>query len=331
MDEAIAHYQKALQIKPDYAEAHNNLGNALLQKGQVDEAMAHYQKALQINPDYAEAHNNLGNALLQKGRVDEAITHYQKALQIKPDYAEAHNNLGNALLQKGNVDEAMAHYQKALQIKPDYAEAHNNLGNALASKGQGGRSDRPLPKGAANQTRLRGSPLQPRQCLAPKGQSGRSDHSLPNRRCKSHPTTRKPTSTSAALCFKRAEWTKRSPHYQKALQIKPDSPDVLNNLAWLLATCPDAHIRDGVQAVKYAERACELTHYGVTPLVGTLAAAYAEAGRYDEAIAAAQKACALATAAGEQDLLERNQKLLVLYRAHQPYHEAAGKFVPAAP
>jgi hypothetical protein len=107
--------------------------------------------------------------------------------------------------------------------------------------------------------------------------------------------------------------------------------EVLNNLAWLLATCPDAHLRDGVQAVKYAERACELTHHGVTVLVGTLAAAYAEAGRYDDAVAAAQKACALATAAGERDLLERNRELLALYRAHQPYHETAKKFVPAAP
>ena len=69
----------------------------------------------------------------------------------------------------------------------------------------------------------------------------------------------------------------------------------------------------------------------MTPLVGTLAAAYAEAGRYDDAIAAAEKACALATAAGEQELLEKNRKLLALYRAHLPYHEAAEKFVPAAP
>ena len=74
MDEAITHYQKALQIKPDYAEAHINLGNALLKKGGVDEAISHYQKALQINPDYAEAHINLGNALIKKGSVDEAIT-----------------------------------------------------------------------------------------------------------------------------------------------------------------------------------------------------------------------------------------------------------------
>jgi tetratricopeptide (TPR) repeat protein len=135
VDEAMVHYQKALEIKPDFAEAHNNLGNFLFQKGSVDEAMVHYQKALEINPDYAEAHYNLGYALLKMGNVDEAIAHLQKALQINPDYAEAHNNLGYALIQKGSVDEATAHFQKALQINPDYADAHNNLGNMLLEKG----------------------------------------------------------------------------------------------------------------------------------------------------------------------------------------------------
>jgi tetratricopeptide (TPR) repeat protein len=115
VDEAMVHYQKALEIKPDFAEAHNNLGNFLFQKGSVDEAMVHYQKALEINPDYAVAHYNLGNALLKMGKVDEAIAHFQKALQINPDYADAHNNLGNALLQKGRVDEAIPHFQKVPQ------------------------------------------------------------------------------------------------------------------------------------------------------------------------------------------------------------------------
>ena len=97
----------------------------------------------------------------------------------------------------------------------------------------------------------------------------------------------------------------------------------LNNLAWKLATSEKTSIRNGTRAVQLAEHACELTQYGVTPMVGTLAAAYAEAGRFDDAMAAAQKACALATAAGDRDLLEKNQKLLVLYRARQPYHEPA--------
>jgi len=109
--------------------------------------------------------------------------------------------------------------------------------------------------------------------------------------------------------------------YRFALQKCPEAPELLNNLAWLLATCPDAHIRNGTQAVAYAERACKLTRYHMTPMVGTLAAAYAEAGRYDDAIAMAQKACAQAAESGQQDLLRRNQELLALYLKHQPYHE----------
>jgi Flp pilus assembly protein TadD len=135
-DEAIAHFQKALEIKPDFAEAHNNLGNLLFQKGRADEAINQYQTALQIKPDYAEAWYNFGNALLQKGNVDEAISHFQRALQIKPDYMEACNNLGDALLQQGRVGEAIAQHQKALQITPDNAKAHDNLGIALFQQGR---------------------------------------------------------------------------------------------------------------------------------------------------------------------------------------------------
>jgi tetratricopeptide (TPR) repeat protein len=130
-DEAAAHFQTALKIKPGFAEGYNNLGNVLFQKGRVDEAIICYQKALEINSDYALAHYNLGNALVKKGSMDEAIAQFQKALEINPDYAEAHNNFGYALIQKKSADEAIVHFQKALQINPDYADARNNLSNAL--------------------------------------------------------------------------------------------------------------------------------------------------------------------------------------------------------
>jgi hypothetical protein len=99
-------------------------------------------------------------------------------------------------------------------------------------------------------------------------------------------------------------------------------PEDSNNQAWRLATNPDAKQRDGPLAVKLAEDACQRTRYNNTIMVGTLAAAYAEAGRFDEAIAAAQKACALATNSGDQKLLENNQQLLNLYLKHQPYHQS---------
>jgi tetratricopeptide (TPR) repeat protein len=116
-------------------------------------------------------------------------------------------------------------------------------------------------------------------------------------------------------------------YLQKAVEIDPYHPEAANTLAWLLATSSDADIRDGRRAVALAEHACQLTDFKQTIFVGTLAAAYAEAGRFEEAISTAQKACALASEAGAPELLERNQKLLALYLKHQPYHEAA--FQPA--
>jgi Tfp pilus assembly protein PilF len=107
---------------------------------QFNEAIEHYRIALQIKPDYAEAHNSLATALVGRGQVDEAIEHYRQAVKIKPDYAEAHNNLGSVLADSGKFEEALQHYQKAL----DLASARNNRAWAdsirakmkLASKGQ---------------------------------------------------------------------------------------------------------------------------------------------------------------------------------------------------
>jgi tetratricopeptide (TPR) repeat protein len=136
VDDAIAHFQQALEIKPDFAGAHNNLGVALAGRGQVDAAMTHFRKALELEPDYAGAHYNLANLLAARGETDAAMTHFRKALEIKPDYAEAHNNFGLALADHGEADEAVAHYRKALEIKPDFVSAHYNLGAILADRGE---------------------------------------------------------------------------------------------------------------------------------------------------------------------------------------------------
>lgn len=111
---------------------------------------------------------------------------------------------------------------------------------------------------------------------------------------------------------------------QPVLEVDPDSI-AANNLAWTLATSPEATDRDGTLAVKLAVRACERTLYQKTVMIGTLAAAYAEAGRFEEAISTAQKACASASELKELDLLAKNQKLLELYLKHQPYREAPAK------
>jgi len=141
-DEAIAHFQKTLELNPGYVEAHNNLGIALNQKGRSDEAIEQFTAALKLDPDYAQAHYNLGNVLFRQGRSDDAIVHFQKALEINPDYPGADNNLGIALAGKGQLDEAIDLYTKALKLDPNYAEAQFDLGDILARRG---RIDEALP------------------------------------------------------------------------------------------------------------------------------------------------------------------------------------------
>ena len=127
LKEAEESCRQAITLKPDYAEAHYNLGNTLKKQGRLDEAEASYTQAITLKPDYAEAHYNLGNTLKELGRLEEAETNYRKAIALKPDYAEAHNNLGVTLQELGRLDEAETNYRKAIALKPDYAEAHRYL------------------------------------------------------------------------------------------------------------------------------------------------------------------------------------------------------------
>jgi tetratricopeptide (TPR) repeat protein len=142
LDNAISHFQTALNIRSTNAETHynlgaalihNNLGNALARKGLADDAITHYQEAVKLRPDYADAYYNFGSVLLQEGRIDEAITQWQKALAIQPNDGEVYTSLGNALLQKGSVKEAIDHYQQAVQIAPQDPLSRHNLAWVLAT------------------------------------------------------------------------------------------------------------------------------------------------------------------------------------------------------
>jgi tetratricopeptide (TPR) repeat protein len=113
--------------------------------------------------------------------------------------------------------------------------------------------------------------------------------------------------------------------FEQALKLNPDWPEALNDLAWLKATCWDSEVRDGAEAVRLAERACKIAGDKVPGFLGTLAAAYAESGRFDDAVKTAERAKDLAAASGQKDIAERNLKLLALYRAGKPYHEPASK------
>jgi spermidine synthase len=136
LDEAIAKYSTLLQFEPGNAEAHSNLGIALIRQNKVDEAIKHFKEALRIKPDFAEAHGNLAYALVRQGKLGEAVKEYYEVIQMLPDNSYAHNDLGIILLQQGRLDEAIQHFQEALRNEPDFARAHYNLGTAYARQGK---------------------------------------------------------------------------------------------------------------------------------------------------------------------------------------------------
>ena len=130
-DRAIASYDKALEIKPDYYECWQSRGYALQNLNRYEEAIASYDKALEFKPDYYYSWHNRGNALRSLERYEEAFASYDKALEIQPDNYEALWYRGNALENLNRYDDAIASYDKALEIQPDYYIAWRSRGNAL--------------------------------------------------------------------------------------------------------------------------------------------------------------------------------------------------------
>jgi len=130
-DEAARFYSVAAAIRPSSPTAHNNLGTALAEKGQVDEALAEFRMALRLKPDYPAAHANLGTCLRKQGKLDEALAEHREALRLKPDIPNFHNSLGAALREQGKLSEAIAVFREAIRLKPDHAAAHYNLGLVL--------------------------------------------------------------------------------------------------------------------------------------------------------------------------------------------------------
>jgi tetratricopeptide (TPR) repeat protein len=195
---------------------------------------------------------NLGDALARNGRFDYAMVHYDEAIRLQPNFADAYYNRGSVLLARGRIDEAIADLEKTLQIQPNDADAHTTLGNAFLRKGS------------------------PQEAIA---------------------------------------------RYKEASALAPEDPHSRNNIAWVLATISDASLRNGSRAVEFAEQAVQLSDGREPRFMRTLAAAYAEIGRFSEALAVAQQAAVMASMQGKADVANRLKKDLVLYRERQPIRD----------
>jgi tetratricopeptide (TPR) repeat protein len=141
--EAIAHYQEALRLKPDFPDVYNDLGTVFAKAGHFPEAIAYYERAIQLRPGFkifrlnlAEAHFKLGNALGNAGRLPEAVQQYEDALRLNPDFGEARADLGFAYANMDRIPEAITLLQEAIRLEPDDVEAHGYLGFSFARAGR---------------------------------------------------------------------------------------------------------------------------------------------------------------------------------------------------
>jgi protein O-mannosyl-transferase len=317
--EAGQHFQAALKLRPNYPNAHFNAGILLLLQGRPDEAEAHFRAAIQNLPNYGRAHRFLGRLLVSQKRYEEAETHLRIALQFDPGDTEARSDLGTSLALQGKNDEAQSEFKAVLQQTPNSPVAHQNLGNLFATKGN---------SEAALSEYSQAIALDPTNTIVRESLA-----SLLLKESKSNDAVRileqglrlRPTpdtcSMLASIYVEEGKTAEGVQLYRNALQMAPDSLAILNNLAWILATSRDDTVRNGAEAIKLAEKACSLSQYKFPVLLGTLAAAYAEAGRFADAISTAEKACAEASASGKTAVLKKNQELLELYRGGRAYHE----------
>jgi Flp pilus assembly protein TadD len=286
MEAAIDYCRKALKIKPRFSVTIFNLGFILESQGRLEEARQEFEDGLQLVPDKVEARVHLARILGLEGKEDEAIEQFTEALQTDPKEFEAHLNLGRLLARKKRLGEAVDQFQTVLSIKPGWPPALKSLGDVFAEQGD-----------------VAGALAKYSEAL------------------KADPDDAETHSQFAALLSSQHKMTEALVHYREAVRLSPDSPVTLNNLAWVCATDPDPQIRNGAEAVRLAEKACQLTRHEVPVLLGTLAAAYAENRQFTNAVATATQARDLALAKKDQTVADRNAELLRLYQAGKAYHQ----------
>jgi tetratricopeptide (TPR) repeat protein len=291
-DAAIAHYRAAIAARPDRPEPFSNLGELLARRGQTRDALALFERAVVIAPNYTPAHVNFANLLYSLGETERALRHYDTAMRIKPDSPDArtaraamHNNLALTAATAGNHEEAARHFETALQSDPDAGAVHHNFAMTLLKLNRPDDAITHLRRAVQLLPQFADSHMLLGRTLAQRGQFAEARDALLH-----------------------------------GFQTVPKHLGLANELAWFLVTCPDARFRDNPLALRLAENLAAATQRKSPEVLDTLAAAYADAGRFSEAAETAEKALKLADP--QSELAAAIQSRLELYRQNKPFRTA---------
>src|SRR6266568_7033039 len=293
-DKAIPHYKAALQSYPKAvlqsyprtnATVWNNFGSSLAATGKLEEAINAFQNALTLDPSMGDAHQNLALALARSGRLQESLIHFRDAARLEPENVRVHNIYAVMLGAAGRSDEAIQEFQIALQLAPGFAATHVNLANLLAKQH---RRD---------------------EAMAHYLEALRLNPAFVEAHC-----------YVASLLLEQGRTKDAAAHDIAALQIKADYVPAMESLAWIYATASgEVGTQHAAEAVRLAEQACRISGCKQSGLLDTLAAAYANAGRFEEAVKADEEALSIAKVAGENNFADSIRARIDLYKKGSPF------------
>ena len=259
----------------DY-KRHLDSGLDLIEKEDIQAAEEEIQRSLELKSDYPETLGVMGYIAAEKGDLDQAVRLFNQALELDPSNQNSHINLGVALLKQNQITEARFHFDYVVKQNPMHLEAQLNLGNVQALLGD---------------------------------MESSLDHY--KKVLEIDPTHGKGHYNMAFSLNKLGRFQDAISHYEQALQILPEDIGSLNNLSWILATCSNGSFRNGDRAVELAYYACQLTEFNNAAVIDTMAAAYAQAGKFELAVAAAKRS--LSITKPTESRFELRNRLLQLY------------------
>jgi tetratricopeptide (TPR) repeat protein len=286
IDRAYAEASTAIALDPSNASGHRFFSAIALESERLSEALEHAERAVQLSPSTSDAHAQLGAVLFKQNDFEGAVSEARRAIELGMENKFAYDLSFTCLRRLQRNDEAIEAARNALALSPFDSELHYRLALAAGQTGD-----------FATAAKQFGYAL----LLQPKNTDAADRVQLAMRFAAKSPNASQQLATIAASA--------------------PDSPVLLNEIAWLRATAPAIDLRSGTEAVRLAERACSITGDKQPMLIATLGAAYAEAGKFSEAIATAQKALSLARSNGDAKTTELAENLLTAFQSNQPYRE----------
>jgi tetratricopeptide (TPR) repeat protein len=288
MDAAAGEFARAVDTDASNAQARRWLAWALIQLGRSDEALREAEHATQLSPADGACRLQLASILSHLGQTQRAIVEARHALRLGPDNADAYRHLAMWLSESGQQEEAINVAREGLVVAPYDSDMRCSLGIALMRKGD-----------------LRAATNQFGYALALQPEGGTTHFNL------------------GLALLQLGRPAAALGHLETAARLSPESPLMLTTLAWVLATHSDGALRNGEEAVRLAERAVALESRGNPRSLGSLAAAYAETGRFPDAIKVAEEAVSVASSNGDQGTMALCQELLVSFESGRAYRENA--------